>query len=359
MITRGRSARALPSATKNEVPLGPSKSRKCLFFKPPPINKERRAILKRTKQSLERQLKKSTSIEVAKVRKGNDEPERFYCNPLTRKAIAEYGEEFESNFHLNFEYRSTANCLQRHNINAYTRAKIIDWILEVLNTFECNHGTFFLAIDILDRFYALTRTSYDSHDMHLTGVVSILIASKYSELRPLCMDTVYKVIGHRRYSIERIKKEQECILRTLGFDICFHTTLDLVEYFIEKFANDHQIEEEDWAVLDDIRNECIYFGKQSKYEYELLKFGYFNHITNSPLIIVKALIYFTVVDISTKTKTGLNEKFLLWIQELIANDNNMKGIEMCTKIIDKLNTQFETRYPSFIGMKIHESRLLK
>lgn len=43
--------------------------------------------------------------------------------------------------------------LSHHKINGVYRAKMVDWMTEVLTAFKCCDQTFFLAVNILDRYF--------------------------------------------------------------------------------------------------------------------------------------------------------------------------------------------------------------
>jgi hypothetical protein len=43
-------------------------------------------------------------------------------------------------------------CLDKHNIPANLRAKMVDWMIEVLASYKCTEQTFFLAVRIMDKF---------------------------------------------------------------------------------------------------------------------------------------------------------------------------------------------------------------
>jgi hypothetical protein len=43
--------------------------------------------------------------------------------------------------------------LGRHQISIDYRAKMVDWMVEVLTTFKTSDQTFFLAVNIMDRFF--------------------------------------------------------------------------------------------------------------------------------------------------------------------------------------------------------------
>ncbi len=47
----------------------------------------------------------------------------------------------------------TNDCLCRHLITPALRARMIDWMIEVLTNFKCDDQTFFLAVSLLDRYF--------------------------------------------------------------------------------------------------------------------------------------------------------------------------------------------------------------
>lgn len=51
----------------------------------------------------------------------------------------------------------------------------------------------------MDRYFDKLNSSDNSlelHELHSTGVVSMFMASKYEDIYPLLMKTVYNKIGH-------------------------------------------------------------------------------------------------------------------------------------------------------------------
>jgi len=47
---------------------------------------------------------------------------------------------------------NTGSCLEKHNITPALRARMVDWMIEVLTNFKCDDQTFFVAVSLLDRF---------------------------------------------------------------------------------------------------------------------------------------------------------------------------------------------------------------
>jgi hypothetical protein len=51
------------------------------------------------------------------------------------------------------------NHLTHHKINSVYRAKMIDWIVEVTGAFKCSDQTFFLSVNIMDRYLDALNSS--------------------------------------------------------------------------------------------------------------------------------------------------------------------------------------------------------
>ena len=89
------------------------------------------------------------------------------------------------------------NCFERHpTMNSILRARMVDWMIEVLTNFKCDDQTFFIAVSLMDRYFKNCATSKDVSDLHLIGVTSMFLSSKFEDIYPLKMKTVFEKIGH-------------------------------------------------------------------------------------------------------------------------------------------------------------------
>ena len=59
---------------------------------------------------------------------------------------------------------------------------MIDWMIEVLMNFKCADQTFFLAVSLMDRFLKLNANVQEIADLHIMGVTSMFIASKFEDI---------------------------------------------------------------------------------------------------------------------------------------------------------------------------------
>ena len=117
---------------------------------------------------------------------------------------------------------------------------MVDWMIEVLTNFKCDDQTFFLAVSLLDRFLKTQTQCQEIGDLHLMGVTSMYIASKYEDIQPLKIKMVYEKIAHRKLSMEAIRGMERKILQTINYKITAPSVLDfLKDYLKEVLAIGH------------------------------------------------------------------------------------------------------------------------
>lgn len=101
-------------------------------------------------------------------------------------------------------------------INEGMRAILIDWLVEVQESFELNHETLYTAVKITDLY--LSKKSIKKEDLQLLGATSCLIASKVDErLPPLVDDFLY--VCDDAYTREKLLRMERKVLAVVGFDL--------------------------------------------------------------------------------------------------------------------------------------------
>lgn len=85
--------------------------------------------------------------------------------------IFEYLKERERLFHI-ADYMERQVCLSR-----WMRALLIDWMVEVQESFELNHETLYLAVKLVDLY--LTKMTVGKETLQLLGAASLFISSKF------------------------------------------------------------------------------------------------------------------------------------------------------------------------------------
>jgi hypothetical protein len=107
--------------------------------------------------------------------------------------------------------------LQKHSIMPTHRARMCDWMVEVLSTYSPSAQTFFLALSILDRYFAKHAQPLPPTHLHSLGCVSMLIASKYEEVQPLKLSVLVEKIAHNKISVPEILKLEQEIMAAIDF----------------------------------------------------------------------------------------------------------------------------------------------
>lgn len=65
----------------------------------------------------------------------------------------EYSESIDFYLRELEECYNTRDSLRRHKITPALRARMVDWMIEVLTNFKSDDQTFFLAVSLLDRYF--------------------------------------------------------------------------------------------------------------------------------------------------------------------------------------------------------------
>ena len=137
-------------------------------------------------------------------------------------------------------------------------------------------------------------------ELHLIGVTSMFIASKYQDIYPLRLRIIHEKIAHRKLSCEEIKNKEEEITKLLNYSIGIPTMWDFINLFVEEIflveANRHHITNktlldnyyesstQSEKELDIIMNKlytknmlnllnhvCIYLAKMNCHDYSLMQ----------------------------------------------------------------------------------------
>ena len=78
---------------------------------------------------------------------------------------------------------------------------MIDWMVEVLTNFKCDDQTFFLSVNMMDRYMKLKGNAMQNiavNELHILGVTCMFVASKYEDIYPLKMKTMHEKIAHKK-----------------------------------------------------------------------------------------------------------------------------------------------------------------
>jgi hypothetical protein len=137
--------------------------------------------------------------------------------------------------HLFDEEEEIGEFLQNHKISERMRTRMVDWIIEVLTNYKCDDNSFFLACNTMDRYFkAMEDSSLQPAELHLIGVTSMFMASKFEDIYPLRLKIVHEKIAHKKLSMQEIKEKETHICEKLDFILGKPTQWEFINNFIEE-----------------------------------------------------------------------------------------------------------------------------
>ena len=68
--------------------------------------------------------------------------------------------------------------LSNHKIDGVLRARMLDWMVEVMSSYHFQNKTYFAGVEIMDRFCAVCPDVLVPTQLHILGVQSMFIATK-------------------------------------------------------------------------------------------------------------------------------------------------------------------------------------
>lgn len=127
--------------------------------------------------------------------------------------------------------------LKNHKITERMRCRMVDWMIEVLTNYHCDQSTFFEAVNLMDRYFKATGDSGKClvpEELHIIGVTSMFLASKYQDIYPLRLRIVHEKIAHKKLSCQEIIKKEQELARLLQYNIGLPTMWDFINLYIEE-----------------------------------------------------------------------------------------------------------------------------
>lgn len=251
----------------------------------------------------------------------------------------DYGKDIIQDFHLNsFD---TPPILLNHSITERMRSKMVDWMIEVTENYRCDQATYFLSVDIMDKFFCYSNSSLKPDELHVIGVCCMFIASKYLDIFPIKLASASEKISHGKISKEEIKSFEEKILKTLNYNLSSPTVYDFVNFFVEEIFN---IKENNYNIKNEIlrdyvkeHNRNIHVGKDIKF----FDKNYYEKFTKTKIYDSKLLNFLRKVLLYLCKMNCFDVAFSTIKPGLIAGSTLFLGVKICEHI---LQTTYITDY---------------
>jgi len=123
-----------------------------------------------------------------------------------------------------------ANYLQhvQTEIKDTSRAFLIEWIIDVHRKFRLTSQALYVAVFIIDQY--LSKKHLAKTQLHLLGVATLLISSKYEEIYPPTLQD-FLTVSENKFTKQTVLKMEKDILTTLNFEITAPTALDFLRRY--------------------------------------------------------------------------------------------------------------------------------
>ena len=276
------------------------------------------------------------------------------------------------------------NFLDNHKITERMRTRMVDWMIEVLSNYHCDESTYFESINLMDRYFKeceIKKQILLPAELHLIGVTSMFIASKYQDIYPLRLKVVQNKIAHNKLTCKEIVKKEDEIMRYLNYNIGLPTMWDFITIFMEEIffinCNHHQIKNkillenyyeeklsEDDIKLGKIINKkytknmlnllkyvCIYLGKMNCHDYYLMQ--------KKPSLLAASTIFVAIKICEQINKEEyINDYFTEKLNDVSKNTEN-DIIKTAQKIL--YNAQnFDTKFNGLDNLKkVHFNAIIE
>jgi len=118
-------------------------------------------------------------------------------------------------------FRVPGYMVAQQEVTQVMRAILVDWLVEVQESFELNHETLYTAVKMTDLY--LSKKQVRKEDLQLVGATACLISCKVDERTPPMVDDFLYVCDDA-YSRDQLMKMERKMLMVVGFDVGYPLT---------------------------------------------------------------------------------------------------------------------------------------
>lgn len=126
--------------------------------------------------------------------------------------------------------------LSYHSVTPTLRAKMVDWMIEVLSSYKMSEDTFFRSVGLMDQYFKSEDRLLETKDIHLVGVAAMFSAMKYEEIHPLRLSLIAEKIARKKFTKQEIVDKESRMMQVLGFSLGSSSILDIVKLIDRTFT---------------------------------------------------------------------------------------------------------------------------
>lgn len=168
------------------------------------------------KKNLSKQLVFSDSIELRNPQMVSELAQEIYTTMREQELALKIEPDYLSKVQIPTEVKDTS------------RAFLVEWIIDVHRKFRLLPETLYVTVFLIDRFLSLKQIK--KSQLHILGVTSLLISTKYEEIYPPELKDLLSVSENKFTRKEVLVMERE-MLTTLEFNL----TTPSAYRFLERF----------------------------------------------------------------------------------------------------------------------------
>lgn len=208
---------------------------------------------------------KRAAVEVAAVTQPHDAAEVESDDPQMCRAYVSDVYEYLHHMEKESKRRPLPDYIEKvqKGVTVTMRGVLVDWLVEAAEEYKLGPDTLYLTISYIDRFLSLNAVSRQR--LQLLGVASMLIASKYEEIKPPHVDDLCYITDNT-YTKEQVVMMEADVLNSLNFEMGNPT----VKTFLRRFVNVAQ----ETFKTPDLKLEFLayYLSELSLLDYAFVKF---------------------------------------------------------------------------------------
>lgn len=134
-----------------------------------------------------------------------------------------------------------ANVLARTKVDPQVRARLIGWLVEVMETLRTSfsYAELFRTVLIMDLYLKHYQDCIEDGDMHLIGVAAFFIGSKYETNAHVSVNDITIKACHGKFTSADIYEKEFDILKTLSFNVSYPSHWDVLRLFLYELFEDN------------------------------------------------------------------------------------------------------------------------
>ncbi|XP_016357870.1 G1/S-specific cyclin-E2-like [Sinocyclocheilus anshuiensis] len=252
-------------------------------------NKRRKSIKKfNDSQNVRRQIDLSSVNEV--VSDSSDQTPDAQPSPLPTLSWGSSEDVWRKMLSKEIKYKHSKSSLDKHpSLRPKMRAMLLDWLMEVCESYTLHRQTFYLAQDFFDR-YMLSQSDVQKDQLQLIGITALFISSKIEEIYPPKI-TELAFVSDGACLEEEILQMELIMLKALNWDLCPETVLSWMKLYIQ-IASLYdvtnllvpQFSQETYIQITQLLDLCILDINSLDFKYGVLAAAAFCHFMSADVV---------------------------------------------------------------------------